>query len=274
MSQPNQYPGLFYNHGNFTSVSDVLAVEESLNISVNGETFTVTMRTPGEEKELIRGLLYTEEVYRDVNEEPVIEILDKSTEGYITSVDVKLNPDKILKDFAGSRNMVSASSCGLCGRTSFEDTISKNVISEELTIDPSAVKLMFDQMRSSQKEFAQSGGTHAAGAFTVDGTLLAVCEDIGRHNAVDKLIGKLILQKQLSLAKCITVSGRISYEIVNKALSAEIPVIASVSAPSTMAVELATKSGMTLMAFCREHKLTIYAHPERIKQSEGMAFNK
>jgi FdhD protein len=274
MSQSNQYPGLFYNHGNFTSVTDVLAIEESLNISLNGESFTVTMRTPGEENELIRGLLYTEEVYRDLNEEPVIEVLDKSTVGFITSVDVKLDPQKILKDFAGSRNIISASSCGLCGRTSFEDTISKNVISEDLIIDPAEVRKMFDQMRASQKEFTQSGGTHAAGAFTAEGNLLAVCEDIGRHNAVDKLIGKLIMRKQLSHAKCITVSGRISYEIVNKALSAEIPVIASVSAPSSMAVEMASRSGMTLMAFCRENKLTVYAHPERIKQSEGMVFNK
>lgn len=269
----HKYPGIFYNHGNFTSVTDVLAIEESLNISVNGESFTVTMRTPGEETELIRGLLYTEEVYRDTDEEPEIIVLDKSVNGHITSVDVKLNPQKILKDFVGSRNIVSASSCGLCGRTSFEDTISKNVISEDLLMDPAEVRKMFDQMRASQKEFSQSGGTHAAGAFTAEGKMLAVCEDIGRHNAVDKLIGKLIIQNKLSHAKCITVSGRISYEIVNKALSAEIPVIASVSAPSTMAVEMASQSGMTLMAFCRENKLTVYAHPERIKQPEGMTFN-
>jgi FdhD protein len=274
MSHQNQYPGLFYNHGNFTSVADVLAVEESLNISVNGESFTVTMRTPGEETELIRGLLYTEAVYRDAEEEPEIVVLEKSTSGHITSVEVKLDPPKILKDFAGSRNIISASSCGLCGRTSFEDTISKNVINEDLMIDPAEVRKMFDQMRASQKEFTQSGGTHAAGAFTAEGNLLAVCEDIGRHNAVDKLIGKLIMRKQLRLAKCITVSGRISYEIVNKALSAEIPVIASVSAPSTMAVEMAAKSGMTLMAFCRENKLTVYAHPERIKQPENITVNK
>lgn len=273
MNTNKTYTGLFYNNGNYSSVSDVLAVEESLNISVNGETFTVTMRTPGEETELIRGLLYTEEVYRDLNREPVVSVLSKSESGYITSVDVVLDPDKILKDFAGTRNIISASSCGLCGRTSFEDTISRNTIEEAGLLDPSKVKMMFEQMRASQKEFTSSGGTHAAGAFTLDGTLLAVCEDIGRHNAVDKLIGKLIMQQKLHLVKCLTVSGRVSYEIVNKALSAGIPFVASVSAPSTMAVGNARKAGMTLMAFCRDHKLTVYAHPERIKQPEGMAFN-
>ena len=123
-------------------------------------------------------------------------------------------------------------------------------------------------MSKKQAAFRESGGTHASAAFDKNGKLLGVMEDIGRHNAVDKLIGSLIINKKLEAAKFITVSGRISYEIVNKALSAGIPVLASVSAPSTMAVENAKNAGMTLMAFCRNNKLTVYAHTERVVQNE------
>jgi FdhD protein len=274
MSHNHKYPALLYNHGNFTSVSDVLAVEESLNISVNGETFTVTMRTPGQEAELIRGILYTEEVYREIETSPVLEVTEKNASGHVTAINVKVPADKILKDFAGSRNLVSASSCGLCGRTSFEDTISHNIIRESGILDHTTVNGMFERMRSEQQVFSQSGGTHAAGAFTLDGTMLAVSEDIGRHNAVDKLIGTLIIQKKLHLTKCMTVSGRISYEIVNKARSAGIPFVASVSAPSTMAVEHANNAGMTLLAFCRDNRLSVYTHPERLVVPEGLTIQK
>lgn len=261
------YPGLFYNNGNFSSVDDVLAVEESLTIAINGEPFTVTMRTPGFEDELITGLLYSEEVFRDRNDDHVIENTGTNAKGYVTSVNVIIPAHKILKDFAGTRNIVSASSCGLCGRTSFEDTISKNTISEVGLLDPAIISGMFETMSNHQKSFQQSGGTHASAAFTLDGKLLSIREDIGRHNAVDKVIGNLLKTQMLESAKVLTVSGRISYEIVNKALSAGIPFIASVSAPSTLAVENARDAGMTLMAFCRNHKLTIYAHPERIIQN-------
>jgi len=264
----DQFPGLFYNNGSFSSVNDVLAVEESLSIAVNGEPFTVTMRTPGFEAELIRGLLFTESVYCDLQIPPELEILHANAKGYVTSVNVKLAKDKILKDFVGSRNLVSASSCGLCGRTSFEETISNNLITENSSLDPTVIERMFSQMSDSQDAFKQSGGTHASAAFTLEGKMLAIHEDIGRHNAVDKLIGALIGKQLLEKTKCITVSGRISYEIVNKALAAGIPYIASVSAPSTMAVENAGKAGMTLMAFCRNKKLTVYTHTERIIQNE------
>ena len=268
------YYGLHYNHGTFSGVEDVLAVEESLSIAINGEPFTVTMRTPGFEEELIRGLLYSEEVYRDLETAPVVEILETNGKGYVTSVNVKIPADKILKNFAGSRNIISASSCGLCGRTSFEDTITKNTIAETGLLDPSLVVRMFESMSMKQEAFRQSGGTHASAAFTLDGKMLDIREDIGRHNAVDKVIGGLIHKNKLHEAKVLTVSGRISYEIVNKALSAGIPFLASVSAPSTLSVENAQAAGMTLMAFCRNDKLTIYAHPERIIQNEFVQVNK
>ncbi len=269
-----KHSGLSFNNGKISDVEDVLAVEESLSIAINGESFTVTMRTPGYEVDLIRGLLYSEEVYRDLDMAPVIEVICKNSAGVITEVNVVLPPEKILKDFAGNRNIISASSCGLCGRTSFEDTISKNVIEENGKLNPGVIALMFEKMSTKQEDFQKSGGTHASAAFTLVGELLSIREDIGRHNAVDKVIGNLLTENKLNHAKCLTVSGRISYEIVNKALSAGIPFIASVSAPSSMAVENATKAGMTLMAFCRNNKLTVYAHPERISQTEIIQVNK
>jgi len=270
----DKHTGLFYNHGTFSRVEDVLAVEESLSIAINGEPFTVTMRTPGYEAELIRGLLYTEEVYRDTETTPFVEILETNAKGYVTSVNVKIPEDKILKDFAGSRNIISASSCGLCGRTSFEDTITKNTITETGVLEPSLIAQMFESMSKQQEAFQKSGGTHASAVFTLEGELLDIKEDIGRHNAVDKVIGALVNNNSLGKAKVLTVSGRISYEIVNKALSAGIPFLASVSAPSTLAIENADAAGMTIMAFCRTNKLTIYAHPERIVQQDTVQVNR
>lgn len=266
--------GFLYNNGIFTATNDCLAVEESLRITINGEAFTVTMRSPGEDEELIRGLLYSEEVYRDEGLRPIVKPLKYNSIGIPTEIDVKIPGDLILKDFSGSRNIASVSSCGLCGRTSFEDTISKNIISETGVLNPQKIPLMFNLMNNEQTHFHRSGGTHASAAFTLDGELLAIHEDIGRHNAVDKVIGSLLMKKQLHHAHVLTVSGRISYEIVNKALSAGIAFVASVSAASTMAVEMAERSGMTLMAFCRDQRFTVYTHPERIIKSETISVTK
>lgn len=245
------------------SVEDVLAVEEALHISVNGEVFTVTMRTPGYEDDLVAGLLYTEEVYRDKQPLKVI-IVSENEKGFITSVDVQVSQDLLLKDFVMNRNIVSASSCGLCGRTSFDDTLSQHKIENQSVLPASLIPSLFETMRKSQADFSQSGGTHAAAAFSISGEMIGIREDIGRHNAVDKLIGALIRSGRLSEAVCMTVSGRLSYEIVNKATSAGVPILASVSAPSTMAVEHAQQNNMTLVAFCRDQRFTVYAHPERI----------
>ena len=123
---------------------------------------------------------------------------------------------------------------------------------------------MFDAMKAAQHTFHKSGGSHAAAAFTNNGELLSIREDIGRHNAVDKVIGHLINNNSLKGAKCLTVSGRISYEIISKAFAAKIPILAAVSAPSTLAVDFAKELGITLLGFCRENKATCYSHPNRI----------
>ena len=262
-----KYNGLFYKDGKFSPVRDVLSVEIGLSISVNNIPFTVTMQTPGQEKDLVRGLLFSESIYRDLDVHPKLEAIGINEDGYITSINLQIPEHLILKDFAGTRNVMSASSCGLCGKTSFDDETEVQIINTE-KLDPALVGHMFDQVSEQQSSFQQSGGTHAAGAFTMDGIMLSMREDIGRHNAVDKVIGDLIYNNLLSQVKCLTVSGRISFEIVSKAISAGIPYLASVSAPSSLAVDIAQQSGLTLMAFCRNHKLTVYSNTGRVRTDD------
>ncbi|MFD2200171.1 formate dehydrogenase accessory sulfurtransferase FdhD [Shivajiella indica] len=258
-----KYHGIFYQDNSFSQVEDTLAVEVPLSISINRIPFTVTMQTPGNEKNLVRGLLFTENVIRDISCKPELEIIEKNTSGCITSVNVCVSPELVLTDFSGKRNVISSSSCGLCGKTTLEDLDCGKVQNQDL-LNVDFVNEMFLKLNQHQKDFKQSGGTHAAGAFGIDGVLLSVQEDIGRHNAVDKVIGELLNIGLLENAKCLTVSGRISYEIVNKARSAGIPFLASVSAPSTLAVDMAIEAGITLMAFCRDQKLTIYSNPHQL----------
>jgi len=258
-----QYKGLFFNDGKFSPVEDILAVEVALTIGVNGIPFTVTMQTPGNEKDLVRGLLFSENIFRSLTEHPAIDITGRDAAGFITSLDIKIPQHLILKDFAGTRNVISASSCGICGKTSLDEGVTERISNKEI-LDPSLVSMMFDQVSNKQKAFRQSGGTHAAGAFTIDGELLSVQEDIGRHNAVDKVIGYLLNNNLLNKIKCLTVSGRISYEIVSKAKAAGIPFLAAVSAPSSLAVDQAEEAGITLMAFCRNKKFTIYSNPGQV----------
>lgn len=263
------YKGLFYQQEKFSLVEDLLAVEVALAISINGVPFTVTMQTPGNEMDLVRGLLYSENIFRSLTVEPLITITGRNAENHINAVEVTLPPELVLKDFAGTRNVISASSCGICGKTSLDEESSTVCNTEKL--DPLIVGAMFGKVSVQQKAFQQSGGTHAAGMFTIDGELLVVQEDIGRHNAVDKAIGWLINNHQLDKAKCMTVSGRVSYEIVNKATAAGIPFLASVSAPSSLAVEESEKAGISLMAFCRNDKLTVYSNPDQVAgEHKGM----
>lgn len=257
------YNGLFFNGQSFVHVQDALAVEVGLSISVNHTPFTVTMQTPGQEKDLVRGLLFSESIFRDTSTLPRLEMTGMDEEGYITAINVQVPELLVLRQFAGTRNVMSASSCGLCGKTTLEEA-SYTRIEHKGQIDPVVVGLMFERMSEHQKSFRASGGTHASAAFTLDGEMLSIREDIGRHNAVDKVIGDLLWRGLLSKAACLTVSGRISFEIVSKTISAGIPYLASVSAPSTLAVDMAENAGITLMAFCRNQKLTVYSNTAHV----------
>lgn len=263
------YQGVKYTEGKQHIVEDALVMEEALRISINDTPFTITMRTPDKDEELIRGLLFTEDIYSDKTAHPEIHTQEKNNLGYATSVNVVLDESKITKPYRNSRNILSVSSCGICGKTELETVHAgtKSINHKEI-ISVDTVWKMFEQMNSRQNTFKQSGGSHAAAAFTLDGKLLTIQEDIGRHNAVDKVIGRLLLDGKLNQARCLTVSGRISYEIVSKCFMAGMPFLAAVSAPSSLAVDFSKELGITLMAFCREGNFTVYSNSEKCKMNE------
>jgi FdhD protein len=264
--------GLKFQSGRFSPVNDVLTAEAALKISINGSVFTITMRTPGNEEALVRGLLFAEDMYRDLEDHPVIEVLEKNQYGFITAVNAVMNPLKLGKRDLSSRNLLSVSSCGICGNTELVSLNGIQAPDKPETVSAEMVLDMFRQMSDLQDTFIRSGGSHASAAFTALGELLTIQEDIGRHNAVDKVIGQMILDGILHRAHCLTVSGRISYEIVSKAHMAGIPVLAAVSAPSSLAVDFSKELGIALLAFCRDDKLTVYSHPEKIRATENQEF--
>jgi FdhD protein len=258
----NNYQGKQFINQQVNIVDDNLTVEQALQISINNKPFTITMRTPGNDLELIRGLLYSEDIYRD-NDNLIIDISEKK-EKVITEAQIKIDPNLLGNGYSNSRSFLSVASCGICGKTELDDIDTSFIIKDANQLNTNLLYEMFDLMKQNQKTFKLSGGSHAASAFTINGKLLCTMEDIGRHNAVDKVIGYLVNNQLIKAAKCITVSGRISYEIVSKVFAAKIPILAAVSAPSTLAVDFSKELGITLLGFCRESKATCYAHPNRL----------
>jgi len=242
---------------------DVLAAEEPLEIRLEGEAVAVTMRTPGHDTELAIGFLTGEAIVRP---EQIANVLEcRSEEGDGGVVDVKLAPGA--KSSAGwQRNFYATSSCGVCGKASIDAVrVAADPLGTGPTVDRAALEAMPDALRSAQRVFERTGGLHAAGLFSSEGTALAVREDVGRHNAVDKVVGRFALDRALPLRdRALLVSGRASFEIVQKALVAGVALVAAVSAPSTLAVRLAKESGMTLVGFLRPGGFNVYSGPERI----------
>lgn len=247
-------------------IIDVLTIEEALQININNKPFTITMRTPGEDISLVRGLLHSENIINDINFQPDVLLKKENTKGIVTIVDVNIPEDKLGDGYTNSRSLLSISSCGICGKTELADLafIGKTIENHQ-KIDVNLISQSFDKMNALQHNFRESGGTHAASAFNFKGKLLCSMEDIGRHNAVDKVIGKLISKEAINEAKILTVSGRISYEIVIKCFKAKIPFLAAVSAPSSLAVDYAKELGITLFAFCRDNRATCYSNSQRVK---------
>jgi FdhD protein len=243
-------------------VDDNLTVEQALQININDEPFTITMRTPGNDDELITGLLHSEDIYR--NSELPLKINYHITENNITSAAIIINEEELGAGYLNSRSILSVSSCGICGKKELDELVNKSIKIDDFVIKKDSLLYMFEQMKKGQNTFHQSGGSHAAAAFDNDGNLLSIMEDIGRHNAVDKVIGALIISKRIKEAKCIVVSGRISYEIVTKTFAAKIGILAAISAPSTLAVDFAKELGITLLGFCRDENATCYSHSYRI----------
>jgi len=265
------YQGKKFENNSVNEITDSLTIEEALQININGKPFTVTMRTPGDDASLIRGLLHTEGLLKHTEYQPEIELEKKSEEGIETIANLTIPQQELNEGYANSRSLLSVSSCGICGRTELEELDKKITFSQNgISVDASIISGLFAKMNEYQKSFHQSGGTHAAAAFDKNGKILCSLEDIGRHNAVDKVVGKLILNNQLKEAVSMTVSGRISYEIIIKSFKARIPILAAVSAPSSLSVDYAKELGITLFAFCREGRATCYSHPERVKYTPLM----
>lgn len=260
----DNYKGKKFCNQNAFLVDDNLTVEKALQLTINNKSFSITMRTPGFDEDLIRGLLYTEDIYR-AKETLKIQFTE-DVEKVITTAAIQLDAQLLNVGYKNSRNLLSVASCGICGLKELTDTSQFKTIKHQKTetLNIEVLYKMFDAMKKGQPTFHQSGGSHAAAAFSNTSELLCIREDIGRHNAVDKVIGYLINNNRLNEAKCIIVSGRISYEIVAKIFAAKIPILGAVSAPSTLAVDFAKELGITLLGFCRENKATCYAHPHRI----------
>src|SRR5262245_5122758 len=247
---------------------DRVTVEEPLEIRVGGETLAVTMRTPGNDFELAAGWLLAEGIVRRpediVRMEHCREVRSPEEEGNIVIVRASV-PAGTLLDRA-RRLLVTTSSCGLCGKASIEAVHGRfPAVQSRARVSPAVLSALPDALRKAQTAFGQTGGLHAAGVFGLDGTLLCAREDVGRHNAVDKVFGALFQQGRVPLSETILlVSGRASFEIVQKAVAAGVPVVAAVSAPSSLAVDLARGSDVALVGFLRDGGFNLYSGEGRL----------
>jgi FdhD protein len=255
------------------SSADFVAAEEPLGIRVNGTALTVTMRTPGDDIELAAGFLAGEAVIRSAADISEIKLCDGTTCGHGDHdemgniADVTLAPGVIVAASA-HRSFMTTSACGICGKTSIQDICAlpdKALEADPACFSAAVLATLPDRLREAQRVFARTGGLHAAALFTADGELLIVREDVGRHNAVDKVIGWALLADRLPLAgHVLLVSGRASFELVQKAVLAGIPLLAAISAPSSLAVDLAGEAGLTLVGFLRGPSMNVYAGAHRL----------
>lgn len=254
---------------------DRLAVEAPLEIRVGGKPLTVVMRTPGHDEELARGFLFTEGIIGGLGDLLRITRVEGLTGDEAGNVlDVQLAPPPVTIGGGttlgaaprGERSFFASSSCGVCGKTSIADLeIRAKPVTSSLRFGRDVLVGLPDCLRSAQAVFAETGGLHASGLFGADGVLVASREDVGRHNALDKLVGWALAAGRLPLGDCaLMVSGRVSFEIVQKAIMARVPLIAAVSAPSSLAVDLAQRFGITLVGFLRGSSMNVYSHPERL----------
>lgn len=250
--------------------SDVAAVEEPLEIRLHDRPFAVIMRTPGADRELAAGFLLAEGVVENAGELGAVEhCVHPHHPDVHNVVNVFLMGEAVSRlesVMAERRNVTANSSCGLCGRLTIDSLKTRALpLQSTVVIAPDVVHRLPDALRAQQAVFDRTGGLHGAALFTVEGALITSAEDVGRHNAVDKVIGRSLLEERLPLENLVlVVSGRTSYEIVQKAWLAAIPIICAVSAPSSLAIELAAEAGITLLGFARDRSFNIYAHPHRI----------
>jgi len=250
------------------AADDHVAVEEPLEIRLAGLSLAVTMRTPGDDEELVAGFLHSERVITSADDLDVIARYRAAdgdpAAGNVMNVLLKGNVEVARERLR--RNFVTSSSCGLCGKVTI-DAIRADLppVVSDLVVPAARFARLTRAMGRAQAIFERTGGLHGAGLFDADGELIVLREDVGRHNAVDKVIGHMVLARRLPLDRCILmVSGRASFEIMQKALTARLPIVAAVSAPSSLAIELAAASDMTLVGFVRSGGFNVYAGAARI----------
>ncbi|QRN97830.1 formate dehydrogenase accessory sulfurtransferase FdhD [Archangium violaceum] len=259
---------------------DTVAIEEPLDIRISGDTVAVTMRTPGADRFLVAGFLFAEGLIHSAEDLGGLAHCGRpGEEGYGNIVEVTPAPGLVIdleKVGTSRRGTLTTSACGVCGRRSVDDLMAAcSPVPPGPEIPASVLARATEHLRTVQPNFARTGGVHAAAALDVEGNVLAAFEDVGRHNAVDKVVGAMVLEHGLRSARAsrpsearpivLVVSGRVSFEIVQKAAMARCPVVASVSAASSLAIDLAERAGITLATFVREGRFNVYSHPERIR---------
>jgi FdhD protein len=253
-----------WENGSSRPVQDWLAAEEPLEIRIGDRPVTVTMRTPGHDSELAAGLLFTEGFLESPQD--LLEIRQVPGEP-------PTRCNRLQANLAGAaqhhqeRSLIASSGCGICGKASIEEVRRRGLRAPnpDFRIDPHVLCKLPDRLRAEQQVFGRTGGLHAAALFDSEGKLLVLREDIGRHNAVDKIVGWALFEKKLPLSHCVLmVSGRGGFEIAQKAIAAGVPVLASVSAPSSLAVQLARELDLTLAGFLRGQRFVVYSGEERI----------
>ena len=263
-----------WQSGAWTGANDEIAAEEPLQLLLDGEPLSVVMRTPGNDIELALGLLHAERVVTSLDDVELLRISAESQEreGAVSvlsdlvesnAVDVHLRSTAARRP---RRSFLSSSACGVCGATTLDDLAHDHApLAPGPEVDVAVIPKLAAALREHQGIFERTGGLHAAGLFSPRGELVTVREDIGRHNAVDKIVGRAVLDRRTPLAGFVlAVSGRAGYEIVQKAVAAGIPVVAAIGAPSTLAVATAERFGLTLIAFLRGDRFNVYTRPERI----------
>ena len=250
---------------------DRVAVEEPLEVRVNGAPFAVIMRTPGHDITLACGFLLAEDVVRQVDEVAAVELCDDvevEARGNVLNVTVTGEAAvRVAARLGERRQVITTAACGLCGRRTIASLRTRVAsVGGAWTVPAAVVSALPVALRAAQAAFEATGGIHAAALCDLDGRVLLAAEDVGRHNAVDKIIGRALLDGRLPLDRALlVVSGRTSFELVQKALLGGVPLVAGVSAPSSLAVDLAHASGITLCGFVRGRTMNIYAHPDRIE---------
>jgi len=257
-----------WKEGRVEARQDDLAAEEPLEIRIGEQPLTVTMRTPGHDFDLAAGFLFTEGIVHRADQ--IISIHEAADAKFTERgnvVEIELAPEIEIDVAATKRNFLAASSCGICGKASIDSVRNRGVraVNPDFRMTPEVLCRLPETLRASQEVFSRTGGLHAAALFDRDGALLVEREDIGRHNAVDKIVGWAVRENRVPLAEhVLLVSGRGGFEIVQKAAMAGIPIVASVSACSSLAVRLAREVGMTLAGFLRGQRFVVYSGRERL----------